>query len=57
MNVKELNQNQIEELRITYFYDVPNNYNFFGDIPDEVIFNHFDGIDFVNDDFGCTANS
>lgn len=56
MNVKELNQNQIEELKITYFYDVPNNYISFEDVPNGIIFNHFDGIDFVNDDFGCTSN-
>lgn len=56
MNVKELNQNQIEELKITYFYNVPNRYTFFEDVPNSIIFNHFDGIDFVNDDFCCIAN-
>ena len=24
-------------------------------VPDEVVFNHYDGIDFVEDDFFCTA--
>lgn len=56
MSVEELNQNQIDELKSAYFYEIENNYTYIGEIPNKVIFDHFSGIDFVNDDFFCTAN-
>lgn len=55
MNVTELTQDQIVELKWTYLYDVENEYSCIGEIPDEVIFKHFDGIDFVDEDFACTT--
>ena len=51
MHVTELNQNQIDELKLTYLYDVENDYTCTGEIPNEVIFNHYNGISFVDDDF------
>jgi hypothetical protein len=56
MVVTELNQNQIDELKTTYLYDVENNYSYAEEIPNQVIFKHFSGIHFVNDDFVSTAN-
>lgn len=66
MTVYELTREQLEELKSDYFWgedtaDIPkfNNIGFPAlfpcDIPDEVIFEHYDGISFVNDDFSCTA--
>ena len=54
MNVKELNQNQLDELKTTYLYEVENDYTYAGEIPNEVIFEHFSDIHFVKDDFACT---
>jgi hypothetical protein len=56
MDVKELSNEQMSELRWNYFYDVDNDYEYPHEIPDEVIFEHYDGIDFVNDDFGSTMD-
>ena len=56
MDVRELNKDQIDELKSTYLYDVENDYTCAKEIPNEVIFNHFSGINFVNDDFACTVN-
>lgn len=71
MTVHELTQDQLDELKDTVFWnflesptsdpvfdeltpellaaDFPN------EIPNSVIFRVYDGIDFVNDDFYCTA--
>ena len=51
MDVTELNQEQLEQLKWTYFYDVENDYVFACEIPNEVIFEHFSGISFVEEDF------
>jgi len=56
MDVRKLNQNQINELKSTYFYNTENEYTYPEEIPNEVIFGYFCGINFVNDDFACTAN-
>lgn len=55
MNVNELSQEQLNELKSTYFYDVKNDYNYAEEIPNEVIFDYYSGISFVNDDFACTV--
>ncbi len=64
MTVKELNRDQIDALKWDYFYS--DNYDekitnaagrpvlFAGDIPDNVIFAVYAGIDFVNEDFICS---
>lgn len=61
MKVNELNKEQLEELKIDYFYNKlyctneQYKYDFFIDIPDEVIFEEYGCFDFVNDDFCCTC--
>jgi hypothetical protein len=62
MTVKELNRDQIDALKWSYFYsDEYDEKNirtaaglpvlFAGDIPDRIIYAVYAGIDFVNDDF------
>lgn len=68
-SVYELSQDQLDELKSNLFWSddfkgchyphwltgemVPVLFPL--DIPNEVIFEHFSGYDFVNDDFCCTA--
>ena len=61
MTVRELNQNQLDELKWNYYYS--DNYDekivgengfpilFAGDIPNEIIFAVYAGVDFVPEDF------
>lgn len=55
MKVTELNQDQLEQLKWNYFYDEDIDHKFAYDypheIPDEVIFEHFEHIYFVEEDF------
>lgn len=51
MDVRELSRDQLEELREAYFWTVENEYTFPHEIPDSVIFEYYDGICFVDDDF------
>jgi hypothetical protein len=51
MSVRELNNNQLETLKWSYFYSQDNEYECALDIPNEVIYENYDGIDFVEDDF------
>ena len=58
MNVRELNRDQLDELKWQVFCD-PDQYGefeYFHDITDEHIYKFFDGIDFVNDDFSSTMD-
>jgi hypothetical protein len=66
MTVRELNPEQLNELRWALWWDgvadedgsVKNIDGFFSSpdaITDEVVYDHYDGINFVNDDFCCTA--
>ena len=63
MDVKELSKDQLEELRFAYFYTYDSDNHYFGmefpdgyqSIPDKIIFDYYEGIYFVNDDFSCTA--
>lgn len=61
MNVRELSKEQLSELKQNYVFETvaaPS----WGDlaeadnIPDSVVFDYYADIDFVNDDFFCTAN-
>jgi hypothetical protein len=52
-SVHELNENELEELKWTYFYDVENDFEYAYEIPNEVIFEHFSHISFVEEDFSC----
>lgn len=51
MNVRELSRDQLEELREAYFWTVENEYTFSHEIPDIVVFEYYDGICFVDNDF------
>ena len=65
MDVRELSRDQLDELKYNYYYS--DDYDpkivmenglpplFPSDIPDWVIFALYRGIEFVNDDFSCTA--
>lgn len=61
MTVRELSREQVDELKTSYFYSHLDDdssgqcdgYDLPWEIPDEVIFKHYDGIDFVEDDFFC----
>ena len=61
MNVRELNREQLDELKYAYVCETMENINW-GDltdvtdiITDETIYNHYDNIDFVDDDFFCSC--
>lgn len=59
MQVRELSREQIEELKQTFYYDNNGECQLYyvggWEIPDDYIFEWYAGIDFVNDDFWCTA--
>lgn len=68
MLVTELNREQLDELKQTYvtqLYECGEDEEVLGisyqeladatEIPDEVIFNHYDGITFTEDDFFCSS--
>lgn len=60
MNVRELNRQQLDELKQIYICETMENPSW-GDlvdsteIEDEVIYNRYDGICFVDDDFFCSC--
>ena len=58
MTVEELNENEIDELKANLFwqenYDLPFMYQ--EDIPNKIIFDFYDGIEFVKGDFFCNIN-
>jgi len=55
MNVTELNRDELEELRSNYFYDENINhfYRNVNDVPNQVLFEYYGGISFVEEDFFC----
>ena len=58
MTVRELNRNQLNELKQAYVCEMIENPSWSEladseNIPDEVIFNHYDDYFFVEDDFSC----
>ena len=62
MDVTELNMEQLDELRWTYYWELVYNgedeklgYNNPDDIENETLFERYAGINFVNDDFACTV--
>ena len=62
MTVKELNQDQLTELKQNYFYNQLTEderadiYCCYWEIPNEIIFDFYDGIEFVKDDFFCSID-
>lgn len=70
MTVRELNKKQLNELKeayVTQLADCGEDEDVIGisyaeladaaEIPDEIIFNHYNGIIFTNDDFFCSCES
>ena len=51
--VLELSQDELEELKWTYFHEVDNYYATPFQIPNEVIFDYYGHISFVDEDFCC----
>lgn len=61
MNVRELTQEQLDQLKYDYYYQLEqedevedilgDNILYPCDIPNDIIFEHYDGIAFVEDDF------
>lgn len=55
--VYDLAPNELNELKTALFYDpetidiLPNYIAFPEQIPDDIIFHHYDGLTFTNDDF------
>lgn len=60
-SVYDLTRDQLDELKAAYFWDddaqdaIPEDCTSPDEIPDEIILDHYNGIDFVDDDFFCTA--
>ena len=57
-NVYDLSREQIEQLKFEYFYqlletdpEVLDGMDTFLDIPDDVIYEHYEGVSFVDGDF------
>ena len=70
MKVHELTRDQLVELKQRYLCDWYDSYPFDHNgpsyqeladadtiIPDDLVFDYFDGFDFVPDDFACTAGN
>ena len=60
MNVHELSRDQLDELKQNYVFETVANPSYEEladsiDIPDEVVFEYYAGIQFFDDDFLCTA--
>lgn len=58
MYVTELSREELDELKYNYADERTHGCSYEElmeslDIPDDVIFEHYDGIDFVKDDFFC----
>ena len=61
MLVQDLNREQLEELKTSYFWlddtqDIlPDDILSPEEIPDDIILEHYSGICFANDDFYCST--
>ena len=55
MKVKELNKEQLEELRFAMIFEDDSKYDVEHQPTDEEVFEKFEDIDFVNDDFRCSC--
>lgn len=57
--VYDLNREELNELKDSMFWaddadeEILNGINYYWEIPDEVIYNHYNGISFVDEDFMC----
>lgn len=62
MTVYELTEEQMDELKNNLYWEMVDTgedeeagYMFYWDIPDELVFDHFSDIVFVEDDFFCSC--
>jgi hypothetical protein len=57
-NVTELNKDELDQLKWNYFYDedIDHKYDYPHEIPDFLIFAHYEHISFVEEDFFCNIN-
>ena len=60
--VYDLTADELDELRSALYWsmddcgeDARETWEFYSDIPDSVVFLHYDGISFVEDDFFCNT--
>jgi len=54
--VHELTQDELDELRFTYFYNEPNDFDSPDEVPNSTIFEYFGDIAFVDEDFFCNID-
>ena len=60
--VYDLNRAELEELKDSFFWsdevddEILEGYSCPYEIPDDIIYSHFDGIGFVDEDFICNLN-
>ena len=60
-DVHDLTKDELDELRWPYYWELVDSgeddgIDYADDIPDDVLFDHYDGIGFVDDDFFCNLN-
>jgi hypothetical protein len=55
MGVRELTDEQLEELKSAYYWSDMTDARDYNEITNEDLFEHYSGIQFVDDDFFCTA--
>lgn len=57
--VHELNRNELEELRNSYFYneDIKHDFEDVFEIPDKVLFEYYETVGFVEEDFFCNLEN
>lgn len=61
MTVHELTRQELDELKENYYWEYVGEDEILGDvtwwteIDDEVVLEHYDGIDFVKEDFWCNC--
>lgn len=57
-NVTELNKDELDQLKWNYFYDedIEHKYHYPHEIPNSLIFAHYEHISFVDEDFFCNIN-
>ena len=56
-----MTKDELDELRWPYYWELVDSgeddgIDYADDIPDDVLFDHYDGIGFVHDDFFCNMN-
>lgn len=62
MTARELNRDQLDELKMAYVSEMTDSPSYLElaesvRVPDEVIFQHYDGMHFVPDDFWCSIGA